>query len=271
MSITALHAGASGLRSMDFKLGVLANNLANINTVGFKRSRTNFEDLFYQVKREPGLKNLQDEAIPHGIMVGLGSNVSGTQLDFTVGSIETNGNSKLDMFIQGEGFFQVLTTIGGQERVAYTRAGNFTKNVEGTLVLGNSLGSPMEPQIQIPEDALRDSVTIGSTGIVTYQTADDPTVQEAGQIELARFVNPEGLKQIGSNLYLDTEASGQAITGEPGEDGLGTILQNALELSNVDPARELVNLILTQRGYELNSQSIQAADDTLQVVANLRR
>lgn len=270
MAIMALHAGATGLSSLDTKLNVLANNLANINTAGFKRSRTNFEDLLYQAKLEPGIKNFQDELVPHGIMVGLGSRVSGTQLDFALGNVEQTGR-KLDVLIEGEGLFKVKALQGGQEVDAYTRAGAFTLNSEGNVVMANSVGSLLEPEINIPQTALRESITISSTGMVSYRNDGDVNPTEAGQIELVRFVNPEGLKSIGKNLYIETEASGTPLEGNPGQDGLGTLLQGTLEGSNVDPAEELIQLILTQRGYELNSQSIQAADESLQVVARLRR
>jgi flagellar basal-body rod protein FlgG len=270
MAIMALHAGATGLRSLDTKLNVLANNLANINTTGFKRSRVNFEDLMYQIKLEPGLRNSQDQFIPHGIQVGLGSKVSGTQLDFEVGNALLT-DRKLDLFVEGEGFFRVKALRGGQEIEAYTRAGAFTLNAEGNMVMVNSVGSILEPQITVPNTVNNETIKVGETGVVSYTNPGEVTDTQAGQIELARFVNPEGLKQIGKNLYIETEASGTPILGNPGEEGIGTILQGVLEGSNVDPAEELVELILTQRGYELNSQSIQSADESLQVVSQLRR
>ena len=152
MAITALHAAASGMRALDEKLNVVANNLANINTHGFKRSRVNFEDLLYQVKREPGVPNADEEPIPHGILVGTGVKVSGTQLNFAPGAVETTGK-KLDLHIDGQGFFQVRTIQDGEEIIAYTRAGNFVKNSVGNVVLGNSGGATMEPAINIPEEA----------------------------------------------------------------------------------------------------------------------
>lgn len=270
MAIMALHAGAAGLKSLDTKLNVLANNLANINTVGFKRSRTNFEDLLYQTKLEPGLRNFRDDRLPHGILVGLGSKVSGTQLDFEIGSALQSGR-KLDMMIEGEGFFKVKALQGGQEVDAYTRAGAFTRNADGNLVMVNSAGSILEPKISIPDTAPADTITIGLTGIVSYTEPGTVVPAEAGQIELVRFVNPEGLKSIGRNLYIETDASGTPINGKPGEEGLGTLLPGVVEGSNVDPAEELIQLILTQRGYELNSQSIQAADESLQTLSRLRR
>ncbi len=268
MAITALYAAASGMEALDQKLNVLANNLANVNTVGFKRSRTNFEDLLYQVKRQPGLQNADDRFLPHGIQVGLGATVSGTQLDFQQGSPESTDRS-LDLLIEGEGFFRVLYTEGGQEVTGYTRAGNFTLNSQGEIVLGNSLGSRLDPSITIPETAVE--MQVSPSGLVQYRELGQPNMTEAGQIQLSRFVNPEGLRQVGKNIYLATDASGDPVDANPGEQGTGVILSGHLEMSNVDPVRELVQLILTQRGFELNSQSIKAADESLQTVSNLKR
>lgn len=268
MGISAMHAAATGMRALDTKLNVVANNLANIGTVGFKRSRTNFEDLMYQTLREPGVKDINDQPNPHGILVGLGVKVAGTQLDFAQGSIENTGN-KLDVMIEGDGFFQVTTYIDGQEVTAYTRAGNFTINAEGQLVLGNSDGSLIEPPVTIGEDDK--NVEIERSGRVSANQAGATQRTQIGQIELARFVNPEGLKSIGKNLYVETDASGPPITGNPMENGMGALQNGTLEMSNVEPVRELVDLIFTQRGFELNSQSIQGADEMLRVVGNLRR
>ncbi len=269
MAITALQAAASGMKALDTKLDVLANNLANINTYGFQRSRTNFEDLLYQVKREPGVLNSEDKPIPHGILVGVGVAVAGTQLNFEQGTID-NTHRPLDMVIEGNGFFQVRTIYNGEPRIAYTRAGNFTRNRDGDLVLGNSEGSLLEPNISLPTDnAIAPQVTLD--GRVQFVAPGDTTPTDAGQIQLAQFVNPEGLLQIGKNLFLETEASGTPIVGNPQENGFGHIRGGALELSNVEPVRELIELIKTQRGFELNSQSIQSADESLQVVTNLRR
>ena len=268
MAITALHAAASGMRALDEKLNVVANNLANINTHGFKRSRVNFEDLLYQVKREPGIPNADDEPIPHGILVGTGVKVSGTQLNFAAGSIDTT-DKPLDWQIEGQGFFQVTTIQDGSEIIGYTRAGNFARNAEGNIVLGNSSGDLLEPPISIPQDAIE--ISVGRNGEVRVRQEGSNTLNIVGQIELARFVNPEGLKQIGRNLYTETDASGTPLTGTPQTDGLGSINSGALEMSNVDPVRELIDLITTQRAFELNSQAIQSADEALQIVSNLRR
>jgi flagellar basal-body rod protein FlgG len=268
MAITALHAAASGMRALDEKLNVVANNLANINTHGFKRSRVNFEDLLYQVKREPGVPNANDEPIPHGILVGTGVKVSGTQLNFAPGAVDTS-DKPLDWSIEGDGFFQVSAIQDGSETIAYTRAGNFVQNAVGNVVLGNSEGSILDPPITIPDDSL--DVTVGRNGEVRVRQEGSSTLNTVGQIELARFVNPEGLKQIGRNLYVETDASGTPVSAEPQSDGLGAVVQGQLEMSNVDPVRELIDLITTQRAFEMNSQSIQSADESLRVVSNLRR
>ncbi len=270
MALNAMYAAATGMKALDTKLNVVANNLANVSTVGFKRSRVNFEDLMYQVKREPGVRNSNDEPNPHGIVVGLGTQVSGTQLNFSVGNMEIT-DRPLDLAIDGEGFFQVRTFYNGQEVTAFTRAGNIVRNANGQLVLANSEGALLEPPITVPEDVNEDSIVIGRDGQVAVRQQGSNQLQQVGQLELARFVNNEGLLSIGKNLYIDTDASGQPITGQPLQDGLGGILRATLENSNVDPVRELVDLIFTQRGFELNSQSIQSADETLRVVTNLRR
>jgi flagellar basal-body rod protein FlgG len=269
MGIAAMQSAATGMKALDTKLDVVANNLANINTVGFKRSRTNFEDAFYQTLREPGGRDANDQPIPYGEQVGLGVLVSGTQLDFSQGSNDPT-NRKLDLTIDGPGFFQVKTWWNGQETTAYTRAGNFIRNANGQLVLANSEGSMLEPPIEIPQDTADESISIGRDGKVQILQNGGANLTEVGQIQLARFVNNEGLKSIGKNLYVETDASGQPITGVPQQDGLGGVLQGSLESSNVEPVRELVDLIFTQRGFELNSQAIQAADQGLRILSNLR-
>jgi flagellar basal-body rod protein FlgG len=267
MGFSAMHAAATGMKSLDTKLDVVANNLANINTVGFKRSRTNFEDLMYQTFREPGVKDINDNPNPYGILVGLGSTVSGTQLDFRTGNPEQT-DQPLDVMIQGDGFFQVKTYCNGEEITAYTRAGNFFRNADGQLVLGNTDGSLLEPQITLGEDDRE--IEIDAAGRVSAKQGGAAQRTQIGQIELARFIDPEGLKSVGQNLYIETDASGPPITGNPMENGMGSLMNRMLEMSNVEPVRELVDLIFTQRGFEMNSQSIQGADQMLRVVSNLR-
>jgi len=265
MAITALYTAATGMRAMEQKLDVVANNLANVETVGFKSSRVDFEDLLYRVLERPGKTNPQQEPIPIGTVIGLGVLMSGTQLDFRQGSFDVTGNS-LDLSIAGEGLFQVITQVDGQETTAYTRAGNFTKNANGQLVLANSVGSRLEPPITIPPNATQIDIGVDGKVIVTESGVQN----EVGQIQLARFVNPAGLLQNGKNLFLQTVASGEPVVGNPTEQGLGEIQSKTLELSNVDPVKELVELIRTQRAFEINSQVIRAADENLQTLNNLR-
>ena len=268
MAIQALYTAATGMQAMDFKLNVVANNLANIETVAFKRSRANFEDLLYQTLQEPGLRNGLDQPLPTGMQAGLGVQVSGTQINFEQGALESTGQS-LDLAIEGDGFFQVQSFVDGSEQTVYTRAGNFTLNANGEVVLANSVGSRLEPAITIPQDAV--AIQVSQGGLVQVRTTGSTQFTDVGQIELAKFINPAGLTQIANNLYQQNDASGPPITANPEQQGMGSVRQNYLELSNVDPVKELVELIRTQRSFELNSQSIQAADQTMQTVNNLIR
>jgi flagellar basal-body rod protein FlgG len=269
MAINALQSSSSALSALNTALDITANNLANVNTPGYKTSRANFQDLLYIEKAQPGVLNANQDERPIGLYVGLGVKVSGTQLDFTQGAPQATGRP-LDVMIQGRGFFQVGVEDnlgnGGQ---AFTRAGNLALNSDGELVLANDQGRRLEPTISVPPDALE--ITITGDGRVLYTIAGQTEPSEAGQIETATFVNPAGLKQIGENLYAESEASGPPSTGVPGEDDRGSLQQNFLEASNVDPTRELIELIRTQRAFEMNSQSIRAADETLRSVAQLRR
>lgn len=269
MSMTAMNTAATGLQALSVKLDVIANNLANVNTTGFKRSRPNFEDLLYQVRREPGVENSLGDVTPSGIEVGTGVNLSSTQLLFDQGSFEATGRP-LDVAIDGQGFFEVKVFDDmGRNGIGYTRAGNFFTNANGELVLGNRNGFRIEPSITVPEDYT--SIAITSDGRVNVTTPGGAAPEEVGQIQLARFINPEGLLARGQNVFVETDASGPAMEGNPTEDGLGSLLQGSLEASNVEPVRELVDLIQTQRSFELNSKSIKASDEMLQVIAQLRR
>ncbi len=268
MGMQALYTAASGMKALDFKLNVVANNLANVETVGFKRSRVNFEDLYYQTIEEPGERTPLDFPKPVGKQVGLGVQVSDTQLNFQQGPLDTT-NLPLDLAIQGEGLFQVMSVVNGQQQICYTRAGNFGRNANGDITLLNSVGSQLEPTINIPQDAI--DIVIGASGLVQVRVQGATQLSDLGQIQLARFINNPGLKQIGQNLYIETDASGPPILANPTQDGMGEIQQGQLELSNTDPVRELVELIRTQRGFELNSQTIQASDQLLQTIVNLRR
>ncbi len=269
MATVALYSSATGLNALSTKLDVIANNLANVNTEGFKSSRANFQDLFYQEKRMPGVENASGSESPTGLYVGLGVKVSGTQLDFRLGApVQTD--KELDMMIDGEGFFrvEVAPSVSG-DGFAYTRAGNFTVNEDGELVLANDLGSRLEGGITIPDDATK--VEISTDGRVFVQQAGDNEPVEVGQIEIATFINPEGLKQVGSSMFIESGSSGPAIAGQPGEEHFGQIRTGFLEGSNVDPTMELVELIRTQRAFEMNSQVIQAADETLRAIGQLRQ
>jgi flagellar basal-body rod protein FlgG len=271
MAINALQSAASGLSALNTALDVTANNLANVNTPGFKTSRVNFQDLLYIEKAQPGAMNANEDQRPTGLYVGLGVKVSGTQLDFTQGAPQATGRP-LDLLIDGAGFFQVtVEDTKGVNGVAFTRTGNFALNSEGDLVLASDQGRRLVPTINIPETAIQGSVSVSGDGRVTYLETGSSEPTEAGQLELATFINPAGLKQVGENLYVETAASGPATTGEPSIDGRGSIQQSFLEASNVDPTRELIELIRTQRAFEMNSQSIRAADEALRSVAQLRR
>lgn len=266
MSVQSLYTAATGMQAMETKLDVIANNLANINSTAFKKDRANFEDLFYRNIVLPGIPDANNQLTPTGIHVGLGTRVQSVQTDFNQGAFATT-NRQLDVAIEGPGFFQVTQPDG---QIVYTRAGNFSVNANGSLVVGSaSTGRLLEPPIQFPQDVV--AVSISPDGIVSVQQAGVNQLQQVGQIQLAQFINPEGLLKLGENLYQETDASGSANLSPPGTNGVGVLRQNALELSNVEPVRELIDLITTQRSFELNSQAVQAGDQILQLVANLRR
>ena len=268
MAINALHSASTGLSALSTALDVSANNLANANTVGFKASRTNFEDLLYLQKAQPGVENANGDRRPAGIQVGLGTRVSNTQADFSIGSPQPTGQD-FDMMIQGDGFFKVAILPDQGDGFGYTRAGNFFRNVDGDLVLGNSNGPRLDPPVNIPEGTTRISIT--PEGEVSGVAPGSNTPSVLGQVEVATFVNRAGLESIGGNIFIETAASGPPIEGEPGSGTLGTIMHKFTESSNVDPVIELVSLIKTQRAFEMNSQSIKADDEALQVIGNLSR
>ena len=268
MAIIALHNAASGLKALSTRIDVTANNLPNAETTAFKASRTNFEDLMYLTLDHPGGQNLQGDIDPVGVQVGLGVKVANTAINFEQGPLERTDRS-LDVSIQGEGFFKVsiLDSIG--DGFAYTRNGNFFANEDGELVLDIGEGYRLDPGINIPPGTV--DVAISEDGEIFGKTPGSIEPASLGQLELARFVNPHGLQQLGGQLYLETSASGPAFEARPGDAGNGTIRQGFLEGSNVDPVKELIGLIKTQRSFELNSQSIQTADQALQTIGNLRR
>lgn len=267
MAIVALHSASSALSALNTSLDVTANNLANVNTPGFNPSRANFEDLLYQEKMQPGIENAYGDNRPIGLYVGLGVRVTGTQIQFNQGNPIATGNP-LDLTINGRGFFKVESpdSPGGY---AYTRAGQFTRNNEGQVVMASSTGQKLQPEIIIPIEATE--ITIDNTGMVSYTLPDDPAPVELGRLQLTSFINPTGLSSVGGNLFEETTASGPPQDGDPGTDQWGSILQNFIEGSTVDPTRELIDLIKTQRAFEMNSNTIRTADETLRTVAQLKR
>lgn len=268
MAVIALQSAASGLNALNTRLDVIANNLANTNTTGYKASRANFQDLLYVERAQPGVENANGDQRPTGLYVGLGVKVSGTQVQFSQGSPISTDNP-LDIMIEGAGFFQVGVDDEFGSGIAYTRAGNFTLNSDGEIVLANDQGRRLQPVITLDENVI--SIEIDRNGRVFVLRPGQTDLEEVGQIETATFINPAGLRQIGENLFVESAASGPPITGEPGTDARGGIQQGMLESSNVDPTRELIELIRTQRSFELNSQTIRAADEALQAIGQLRR
>jgi flagellar basal-body rod protein FlgG len=268
MAIAALNSAATGLRALSTQIDVIANNLSNAETTAFKGSRVNFEDLMYQTLKQPGATNAAGDVSPSGIFVGLGTQISNTQLDLTQGAPDQT-NREEDVAIQGSGFFRVkvLSTLG--DGTAYTRNGNFFVNNNGELVVGSGDGYRLDPSITLPKGTT--DITITQDGEIDATIAGKTAKTKVGNLELTTFINPQGLNQLGGGLYQETDSSGPPITGTPGQNGTGQILQNYLEESNVDPVKELVTLIKTQRSFELNSQSIQTADQALQTIANLKR
>jgi len=244
MSVQTLYTAATGMESLQTKLDVIANNLANVNTTGFKKGRANFEDLFYRHEVLPGAEDGDGNRTPTGISIGLGSRVSSVQTNFNQGAFQQTGNP-LDVAIEGEGFFQVTDPASGE--LVYSRAGNLSINANGQLVMGSAAtGRVMEPAIDIPEGAT--GIVISAEGIVSVQEAGATSLTQVGQMQLATFINPEGLLKLGENLYAETEASGPVSLGNPGDPGLGLGLlrQNSLEASNVEPVQDLIDLITTK-------------------------
>lgn len=269
MSVTALQSASSGLSALNTALEVTANNLANVNTPGFRASRVNFQDLLYVERQQPGVENASGDQRPVGLYVGLGVKVGATQNTFKTGPLLDTGR-ELDVSINGDGFFRVRVPDQLGDGFAYTRAGGFTLNSRGEIVLASDQGRRLEPNIVVPDNATQ--VSIDSEGRVFVRIPNQVNPEQVGQFELATFINPPGLRPIGDNLFVQTPASGAPILGVPGTDQRGSIVQKFLEGSNVDPTGELIELIRTQRAFEMNSNTIRAADETLRTVANnLRR
>jgi len=267
MSVQTLYTAATGMQAMETKLDVIANNLANVNTTAFKKGRANFEDLLYRHTIPPGANPGGSGLAATGTSVGLGTRVSSIQTNFKQGAYENTGNA-LDVAIEGVGFFQVQDPSTGNN--LYTRAGNLSVNANGQLVLGSAnSGRQLQPAITIPQGAT--DLSIQRDGNVLYRLQGQNNSSSAGQLQLASFLNPEGLLKLGENLFQETQASGTSTLDIPGNNGLGVLTQGALEASNVEPVQELIDLITTQRSFELNSQAVQAGDQLLQLVSNLRR
>lgn len=256
--LPSLWVAKTGLSAQDMNLTTISNNLANVSTTGFKRDRAEFEDLLYQIRRQPGGQSSQDSELPSGLQLGTGVRIVGTQKIFTQGSLQTT-EQPLDLAVNGRGFFQVLMPDG---TLSYTRDGSFQLNSDGQIV--TSSGFPLEPAIVLP-DQVR-TFTVGEDGTVSVTTAGDPQPQILGNIQTVDFTNYAGLEAIGNNLFLETAASGAPQAGTPGVNGLGTVLQNTLENSNVSVVEELVNMITTQRAYEMNSKVISTADQMLSFI-----
>jgi flagellar basal-body rod protein FlgG len=257
---SSLWVAKTGLDAQQTRMDVVSHNLANANTTGFKSSRASFQDLVYQNLRQPGGQTTEQTVAPSGLMLGTGVRVVGNEKLFTQGNIEQTGNS-LDLAIQGRGFLQVTMPDG---TIAYTRDGSLHMDQNGQVVTAN--GYAVDPAITIPANA--QSITIGSDGTVSITLPGQAAAQQVGTVQLADFINPAGLQPNGDNLYLETASSGSPQIGQPGLNGLGTLAQGALESSNVNVVEQMVDMIETQRTYEMNSKAISAADQMLQFLTN---
>lgn len=261
--IRALWTAASGMQGQQKSIDVVANNLANVNTTGFKRSRADFQDLMYQNLKSTGSPATNATQVPTGIQIGLGSRLAAVTKIFTAGDMTQTGN-ELDIAIEGNGFFPITLPDG---TLGYSRAGAFKRDSTGQVVTSD--GNPLSPAITIPNNATK--INIGSDGTVSVQVAGQSAATTIGTIQLASFSNPSGLSSQGKNIYLPTDSSGAATTSTPGQNGTGTIAQGLLEMSNVNVAEEMVNMIVGQRAYEINSKAVTASDEMLQTANNLKR
>ena len=261
--IRALRTSATGMKAQEVRVDVIANNLANVNTAGFKKTQAQFQDLLYQTLRPAGVAEFQGQIVPAELQVGHGVRLSSTQKVFTQGELQKTQND-LDLAIVGDGFFQITQPDG---TVAYTRDGNFEISQDGMLVTTDGL--PLQPQITIPQNILK--LSVGADGNVDVLLPGQVQPQNVGRIELARFINPAGLRNVGNNLFLETVSSNTPILGNPSENEFGQIEQGYIEFSNVSVVDELVDLITAQRVYELNSRGISIADNMLQVAGSIGR
>jgi flagellar basal-body rod protein FlgG len=259
--LRGLWSAASGMAAQKLNIDVIANNLANVNTAGFKKSRTDFQDLMYQTVNEAGSETSTGEQVPVGIQIGMGTMPVDVHKVFIQGDFQETKN-ELDMAIEGKGFFKVLS--GTEER--YTRAGNFKLDSNGNIVTPN--GDKLQPEMTVPTDT--SSIKVNSDGTVTAFDSQG-TGTALGTIEMYTFANPAGLYGCGHNLYQATDASGEAVSGTAGTEGVGTIAQGFLEVSNVDVVQEMVDMIMAQRAYEINSKAIKTADDMMSIVNNISR
>lgn len=259
--LRGMWSAASGMAAQQMTIDVIANNLANVGTISFKKSRSEFQDLMYQTVNQAGSRTSGGSQIPTGIQIGMGTMPLGVQKMFMQGDFKET-KSELDMVIEGNGFFKVISN----DIELYSRAGNFKLDSDGNICTPN--GDKLQPEMSVPSNTV--SINIDRSGTVT---AFDPSGQGTalGEIELYTFPNTAGLYSLGHNLYRTTDASGEAIAGTPGSDGLGTIVQGFIEMSNVDVVEEMVAMIMAQRAYEINSKAIQTADSMLQIANNLKR
>jgi len=260
----ALWSAASGMKGQQTNMDVISNNIANVNTYGGKKVRAEFQDLVYQTIRDAGAQSGADSQYPTGMQIGLGTRVAATNRVFTQGSLQTTDNPT-DIGIQGEGFFRITLPDG---TIGYTRDGSFKLDSQRRLVTTD--GYPLADDITIDQNAPSDSIVIAGDGQVSCTPAGG-TQQNVGQITLARFVNPAGLTAIGKNLFVVSEASGEAIESNPGEEGAGTLTQGTLEMSNVQIVEEMVNMIISQRAYESNSKAVTTSDSMLEIANGLKR
>ncbi len=261
----ALWSAASGMIGQQTNMDVISHNIANVNTHGGKKVRAEFQDLMYQRLRDAGAQSGADSVYPTGLQVGLGTRVAATNRIFTQGSLQTTDHPT-DVAIEGEGFFRITLPDG---TTAYTRDGSFKLDDQRRLVTSD--GYPLADNIQFADNAPSDSIVIAGDGTVSDTPAGANEPEQIGQITLARFVNPSGLTAIGKNLYVVSGASGEAIEGNPGEEGAGTLVQSTLEMSNVQIVEEMVNMIVSQRAYESNSKAVQTSDSMLEIANGLKR
>ena len=259
----AMYSAATGMNAQQLNVDTISNNIANVNTVGFKRSRADFKDLFYETLEQAGSATSSETEQPNGIQIGQGTTLAATKKSFSPGMLK-NTEQKLDIAIQGDGFLQVTMPSG---EIAYTRNGSLSVDGEGRLV--TNAGYPIEPEITF-EEGTRE-INISDSGVVQAAIGSSEEMEEIETIQLAKFINPSGLKSAGKNLFFSTDAAGEPTEGAPGEEGMGELKQGFLEVSNVKIVEEMVDLIQAQRAYEINSKTIQASDSMLQTANNVKR